>query len=262
MCIIISTFIDNKPYLAKNRDRMYSPKLEVIRELINGIEVLYLRDDSTDWSEGLNEYGVGLLNTALMVGYDEKEKKIVKKRGKPSKDGIKIREVLGKKTIKESIETATKFNGGIKGHTFITTPNKVMSIEQTSKHNPNYSIIKETAVRTNHGFKYIDAGYTSGKDYLSSKIRKESAEKVMKKCGDSKRILSGMRKKFYEFKSPLNMCRDTDKMKTSSQILLMPNERQVEIVLIDRNIEEFLGVTNKLPKNYGEPKIKLKITKV
>ena len=81
MCIIVSKSIDGSKILAKNRDRAYKPSLEFVHTIIDGVEVVYLRDTVTDWSEGMNEYGVGLVNTALMVGYDENEKKIVKKGG-------------------------------------------------------------------------------------------------------------------------------------------------------------------------------------
>mgnify|MGYP000329882647 CR=1 FL=1 len=129
MCIIVSKSIDGSKILAKNRDRAYKPSLEIVHTLIDGVEVAYLRDTITDWSEGMNEYGVGLVNTALMVGYDENEKKIVKKGGKPSKDGKKIRKALSQKTIRETINSAITFDGGIKGHTFIATPTKTVCIE-------------------------------------------------------------------------------------------------------------------------------------
>ena len=32
-------------------------------------------DVDTDWSEGMNEFGIGLVNSALFVKRDEKEKK-------------------------------------------------------------------------------------------------------------------------------------------------------------------------------------------
>lgn len=64
-------------------------------------------------SEGINEFGIGILNTALMVGFDEIEKKIVKKAGKPSKDGARIRRALTSRTLKQAVESAAL--GGVKG---------------------------------------------------------------------------------------------------------------------------------------------------
>jgi hypothetical protein len=262
MCIIVSKSIDGSRILAKNRDRAYKPSLEIVHTLINGVEVAYLRDTITDWSEGMNEYGIGLVNTALMVGYDENEKKIVKKGGKPSKDGKKIRTALSQKTIRETINSAITFDGGIKGHTFIATPTKTVCIETTSKHNPKYELHDgEGIVRTNHGHLHYGAGYTKGKDYLSSKIRKISAEKVLKRANKVDDILPLMRKKFYKHESNLNMTRDTDKMFTSSQLLLDLSNMVFKLIYRENNVEEFVGVRRSFPEGY-EPKIKIVVTKI
>lgn len=262
MCIIVSKSIDGSKILAKNRDRAYKPSLEIVHTLINGVEVAYLRDTITDWSEGMNEYGIGLVNTALMVGYDENEKKIVKKGGKPSKDGKKIRTALSQKTIRETINSAITFDGGIKGHTFIATPTKTVCIETTSKHNPKYELHDgEGIVRTNHGHLHYGAGYTKGKDYLSSKIRKISAEKVLKRANKVDDILPLMRKKFYKYESNLNMTRDTDKMFTSSQLLLDLSNMVFKLTYRENNVEEFVGVRRSFPEGY-EPKIKIVVTKI
>ena len=58
-CIIVSKEIGDKFILAKNRDRAYNPQLEIVHTLIDGVEVVYLHDIITDWSEGMNEYGIG-----------------------------------------------------------------------------------------------------------------------------------------------------------------------------------------------------------
>lgn len=72
MCIIINKKVGDSTIMAKNRDRAYKPTLEIIHTIIDGVEVAYLRDVTTDWSESMNEFGVGILNTALMVGYVER----------------------------------------------------------------------------------------------------------------------------------------------------------------------------------------------
>lgn len=261
MCVIVNKKFDNANYLIKNRDRAYKPSLEIVHELVNGVEIAYLRDTITDWSEGINEYGIGLVNTALMVGYDENEKKIVKKAGKPSKDGRRIREVLSKKTIKEVVETALNFDGGIKGHTFIGTPDKTLTIERTSKHKEKLKVYSEgELVRTNHGFFYPTAGYTKGNNYLSSKIRKTLAEKLLKTISTPYDLMVGMRKTHYKPNSNLNMWRNTSKMFSSSQICLNLTEKTLKVVLREGKVEKFLGINNKLPKNYT-PKIKIEVFK-
>jgi hypothetical protein len=261
MCIIVSKSVNGSRILAKNRDRAYKPSLEIIHTIIDGVEVVYLRDTITDWSEGMNEYGIGLVNTALMVGYDENEKKIVKKGGKPSKDGKKIRRALSQKNIRDVVESAITYEGGIKGHTFISTPNKMISIETTSKHNPKFELHTNDAVRTNHGHLHYNAGYTKGRDYLSSKLRKISAEKLIKSAKSVDDILPLMRKKLYKYDSNLNMLRDTDKMFTSSQVLMDLTNKVFKLTYREKNVEEFVGIKRIFPKGY-EPKIKIVVTKV
>ena len=66
-CIIVSKEINDKFILAKNRERAYNPSLEIVHTIIDGVEVAYLHDLITDWSEGLNENGIGVVNAALLV---------------------------------------------------------------------------------------------------------------------------------------------------------------------------------------------------
>lgn len=262
-CIIVSKEVGDKFILAKNRDRAYKPKLEIVHELIDGVEVAYIHDITTDWSEGLNEFGIGLVNSALMVGHDELEKKLIQKTGKPSKDGKKIRFTLSQKTLKEAIKAALKTDGGINGHTFISSPKHMVSIEKTSKHKADVNLINKESptVRTNHGHTFTDVGYTNGKKYLSSKIRKISAEKSIEKVDDWTQISKAMRKEFFPKESQLNMRRQAKDMFTSSQTVLNLTDRILEVEYFEDKVESFEGINNKLPKDY-QPKIKIEIRKV
>jgi len=133
--------MNDKVLLAKNRDRAYNPTIGIVRELIDGVEVVYILDKDTDWSEGMNSHGIGILNSALMVTADENEKKIIKKKGgKPGPDGGKIRAALAKPKLSQAIRSITNYKGGgeysLMGHTFICSPKDSLSIEVTSKHIP------------------------------------------------------------------------------------------------------------------------------
>ena len=60
--------------IGKNRDRNYKPKLKIVRDRTSyGVEVCYVIDADTDWTEGMNEYGIGVVKTALFVKRDEKD---------------------------------------------------------------------------------------------------------------------------------------------------------------------------------------------
>jgi len=132
-CIIVSKEVGDKFILAKNRDRMYNPELEIVHTIIDGVEVAYLHDLITDWSEGLNEHGIGVVNSALLVGHDEAEAKIVKKGGKPGPDGDKMRNIIKQPTLIKAVRAAISYKGSsglsLKGHTFVSSPKAAMRKE-------------------------------------------------------------------------------------------------------------------------------------
>jgi len=261
-CIIVSKEIDDKFILTKNRDRTYKPKLEIIHELIDGVEVLYLHDLQTDWSEGMNEFGIGIVNTALVVGYDENELKIIQKTGNISEDGDKIRTALSKKNLKDAVSSIVKYKKGLRGHTFISSPNDMITVEMSNR-NPKLKLVnrKHPIVRTNHGHVYSDAGYNKGKGYESSKIRQISAELQVEKAKKWYQLAPLLRQKFFDDNSRFNMKRDTDKLKTSSQMVLNLTDRIILFTYFDDNIEKFVGIKNKLPKDYT-PKIQIRVQKL
>ena len=65
MCVILYTDINGKKIFAKNRDRMYKPNIQIIHEIKNGIELVYIKDLGTGWIEGFNENGIAFVNSTL-----------------------------------------------------------------------------------------------------------------------------------------------------------------------------------------------------
>jgi hypothetical protein len=139
----------------------------------------------------------------------------------------------------------------------------LISIETTSKHKPEIKLqnTESPVVRTNHGYMFTDAGYTHGQKYLSSKMRKVSAEKSVDKVEDWKEIAAAMRKEFFPKNSSLNMRRDTQEMWTSSQTVLNLTDRIIQINYFESKVEEFAGIRTELPDGYT-PKIKIEIVKL
>ena len=143
-CVIAALQLPEGMFLAKNRDRGYKAKVEVLHELINGTEVLLWHDLDTDWSEGINEYGIGIINSSLLVRKDEKESKEVNdKKSKINKkkttDGKKIRMALSFTNIKDVIDCLLgKFNGGnpLKGQTLVSDGKEVYALEVPAKYDP------------------------------------------------------------------------------------------------------------------------------
>jgi hypothetical protein len=267
-CVIASLEIDGQMIIAKNRDRKYDPKVEIIHELIDGVEVVYWHDTITDWSEGMNEYGIGIVNACLMVKADEAEgKKDEDGKAKGlflSKDGFIIRASLKSKKLSDAIRDAITYPGknpknkGIKGETIVANAKQAFIIEHTSRNLPVIRKVKKgaVAVRTNHGIVYKEEGYTEGKPRESSLSRMEIAKKELKKVTKPSEVLPTLAKQYTKdpFLNPYR--RDNPSgMVTTGQIMMNLGKKEVYVRLDDEH-SEFEGYKNKLPKGY-EPKIKV-----
>ena len=260
-CIAFSKKFGDDIVIGKNRDRNYTPELKVVREISgNGIEVCYVQDQDTDWSEGMNSNGIGLVNSALFVKRDEKDFDKAKKKKAPSKDGIRIRHALSKDTFKEVVESLVKFDTGVKGHTLVSNGKKLVVIENTSRTKPSikiHDIDKSSIVRTNHGIEHPEQGYTRGPDRISSELRLKNAKELIDNEKEYKKVFP----LFYndtQSKGPkFDLVRAQNKLWTSSQILMNLNKKELILYLIPGAVK-FIGIENKLPKNY-EPKIKLDV---
>ena len=116
-CTVVGVRLTDGVVLAKNRDRGYTAEMEMVHELLDNVEIAYWHDLDTDWSEGMNEFGIGIVNSSLMVNDDEKESdkikaaKEEKEHNKDKKmapkhatDGAKIRQVLCQKNIRDAIK--------------------------------------------------------------------------------------------------------------------------------------------------------------
>ena len=173
-CIAIASLFGNDMIIGKNRDRNYNPNLKVVRELTGyGVELCYVVDEDTDWTEGMNSHGIGIVNSALFVKRDEKDFDKTKKKKAMSKDGARIREALAKTTLHDVVKSLVSYHGGIKGHTLVGDGRKLVIIENTSRVKPIVKIkdlSKEPIVRTNHGIEHTEQGYQRGADKFSSEL--------------------------------------------------------------------------------------------
>jgi len=260
-CICVAKQYKDGMVLGKNRDRNYNPSLKVVRDITGyGVEICYVIDNETDWSEGMNQYGIGLVNSALFVKRDEKEFDKSKKAKIKSKDGVRIREVLAKDNLADAVKTAVEFHGGIKGHTLIGDGKRLVSIENTSRLDPIVKLkdlSKEPLVRTNHGLEHPEAGYQAGNDKLSSETRLINTLNVLHNNVDYHKLFP----EFYNHrqdKGPkYDLVRAQNKLWTSSQLIMNLNTKEMILYLIPDAVT-FLGIENKLPRNYS-PTIKFTI---
>jgi hypothetical protein len=273
-CTIAAVRLGDEIVLAKNRDRGYRAKVEVVHEIKDGTEILYWRDVDTDWSEGLNEYGIGIINSSLWVVKDEKEGHEVKSRREKSKtkvgisnDGKIIREALSKKNLKDVINTIINFSPnnnekkGLKGVTFVSNNEDVIVIEIDKKNNTIVKKLKNTEkvlVRTNHGVFLKNTGYLNGEKRKSSINRMKVAHKHLKDVTTDSDVLKKLKKNYEKdtFYNPYRV-KNMYNMQTTGQIMLNLKKKEVTIDL-DKKMGKFLGFIKELPKNY-KPKIKVKI---
>lgn len=269
-CVVARLEVGGKTILAKNRDRGYKADIEIIHELINGVEVAYLHDTLTDWSEGLNEFGIGIVNASLMVDFDEKAGDLARgelDKGKApeiSADGLKIRTALSKKKLSEAMRSVINFIGddksdvGVKGQTIIATPKYSFIIEMTSKHLPIINQIKhkDILVRTNHGIAHPETGYTSGIKRKSSESRMAISKAALANVKDANEVLSTLSHQHIDnnFLNPYRRKNEHD-METTSQIMYNLNDLELHMKW-DTTRSKFKGYINRLPDGY---KAKIKV---
>ena len=252
-CIAVASMFGDDMVIGKNRDRNYRPNLKVVRELTGyGVELCYVVDQDTDWSEGMNSRGIGIVNSALFVKRDEKDFDKAKKKKAMSKDGARIREALRKTNIRDVVKSLVTFHGGIKGHTIVGDGKKLVVIENTSRVKPVVKIkdlTKEPIVRTNHGIEHPEQGYQNGNDKLSSELRLMNALNVVHQTPHYKELFPA----FYNHKQDrgpkYDLVRAQNKLWTSSQVLMNLNRKEILLYLIPGAVK-FVGIENRLPNDY------------
>ena len=270
MCVIASLYLENQSILVKNRDRKYKASIKVIHELKDGVEVLYIHDLDTGYSEGLNEYGIGITNAALLVNQDERQGILENTRANAvSYDGDKIRKALSLNNIESVVNYLTDYknkkphHNGLKGITLVANTEIKYVIEGTTKHSPLVVEVpkEELIVRTNHGIYYPGAGYNTGIKKQSSVSRLEIAERELKKVDKVNEVLSTLSKQYVE-DSFLNPYRRESEYEifTTGQILT-----NLSILTLQYNSDKtfcnFVGYERLLPEGY-DSKLKFELAYV
>lgn len=263
-CTSVGISIEDKVILAKNRDRTYYPKIKIVRDLINGLEVAYMYDEDTDYSEGMNEAHIGIVNTTLQGKKDENEgssKTKGKRLRRLNGDGHKMRTALGYSDPEKVVKSLDLFDRGLGGHTTVAYENGFISIEKLKFGKP---VIKQydkngVIVRANHGIAYPDQGYQFGKDRESTLSRVFLATKEARLAISPEDLLNKMRTHHEGVHGYLEPYRTNYKVWTSSQILLNVTDLQM-IFVVDENAD-FIGIEDRLPKGHT-PKIDIQIQKL
>lgn len=270
-CIVAVGEFGGVKCMFKNRDRNYTPEVRIYHTVLNGVEVLYMKDETTGWCEGINEYGIGIVNAALAVREDEKQGKAGKGgKGKGDhttlntlRDGKRVLKALESRNIEQAVGSIQSHLDGLKGHTLVADPDTTYSLEATWRGH-DYHVRRlpdgRRHVRTNHGQFYPDAGYTEkdGDNYLSSLARRDQAMRTLRQVESVEGIapaIYGRRRP--DRTDPLNMVKLTDGMRTTSQMVLDLPSRTMLFYIVPGQVE-YLGYKRDLPKGH-KPKVKLQV---
>ena len=238
MCVTLAKYFPDIGWAgAKNRDRNYTPKLDFYTDRDGEVERMMMHDLITGYKEGINNYGVSILNTSLDVYDDESEVNAGKTETSP--DGRHISEALLHKDPLEAVKVLIKRKMG--GCTIVFNKNDCYLIEASDddgKSKFEYIVKKispnNTVARTNHGIWLDWAGYQrkpSNKSETLSRISSETrlllAEAVVEKAKDPEDLVDG-KCQVYLNDPQLNIMRtstERKKMRTTSQQLCVPSEK-------------------------------------
>lgn len=252
MCVVLAKYLpDHGWVLAKNRDRNYKPVISMKQSHRKGVERLYMQDDKTRYTEGVNQYGVAILSASVMVKKDEKEGAASgaddqSQRIFYSPDGIRIRTALLKRSAKSALQEL--INLQIPGNTFVADENECYLLEGAFKNQDEsqsardyiYKTKKlrktEAIARTNHGVFIPWSGYQNNKDNPhekasrhSSEMRLKIIEKELDKIKEPEDFFEALSQR-PESDPQLNPIRIDEKrkaMRTTGQLMLIPRSRNI-----------------------------------
>lgn len=244
MCVIAVKHLPNIGWIGiKNRDRGYYPEINIRKSKKNGVERCYIWDANTKYTEGVNEYGIGIISASMATISDEKGAGTTTHEGTNrdymSPDGKKIRTALLEKTCEAALRVLV--DRELTGHTFVFNQNECYILECGWRNGTFIYKIQEVkptqvCVRTNHGILLPWAGYQRiqtdpghSRKRVSSEVRKIKSELGII---PSKNVLEALNSimDHSEENPQLNPCRIDDRdgyMKTTGQIAVVPKDRKL-----------------------------------
>jgi len=245
MCVVACKYIDELGWvIAKNRDRNYKPIIRIRKSFRENIERLYIWDERTKYTEGVNQFGVAIISASVTVKEDEaegsqalknKNDKISKKqRTFYSPDGLRIRTALFEKTSLDATRKLIELE--IPGNTIVADTERCFLLEGAFVEDEYvYKVIEvpknKIAVRTNHGIFLPWTGYSA--DIPEQAEKRKSSEtrytKVVKSLVKSKtldEILDALSDTSDENPqmNPLRIDLKKNSMRTTGQIVIVPRE--------------------------------------
>lgn len=245
MCVIAAKYFPNKGWVGvKNRDRTYYPSINIRKSMKDGIERLYIWDENTRYTEGLNEHGLCILNAsysrpnAIKEGKDE-ESSISAEGEDPnyfSKDGRVIRNALLSKTPEDAVKELIRRR--LTGCCLVFNKDTCYVLEADEingeyRYNSEKVDPKNHIVRTNHGILLPEAGFQRNSSdenlkfkRVSSELRKYITEKLLDHAEHPEDMINHLLYHRGRNKQ-LNVCRldfEKGKVRTTGQLMLVPSQ--------------------------------------
>lgn len=248
MCVVACKYLKDLGWvIAKNRDRNYKPIIRIRKSFRENMERLYIWDEKTKYTEGVNEFGVGIVSASVTVKEDEAEGAVAskkepvnssiekKKRTFYSPDGLRIRTALFEKNAVDAARKLIELE--IPGNTIVADKERCFLIEGSFVENDEYvyKVVEvpkdKIAVRTNHGIFLPWTGYS--KDMPDQVEKRESSESryektvaLLKKATTFDEVLSALSDVSEDNPqmNPLRLDQTRNAMRTTGQIIIVPNE--------------------------------------
>jgi len=263
MCVVAAKYFPEVGWVGvKNRDRNYKPTVHIKQSWRKNVERLYLWDEKTKYSEGVNEYGVAILSAATAVKTDEKEGDKSDQGSNRadfySPDGRRIRSALFAKTPEEALAKLIEVE--IPGNTLVFNRETCILLEGSFPVDPDtgvegdyvykHRVIKQdqTVVRTNHGIWLPKAGYqldSEEEDHrkarISSDARMKRTRALIKQVEDPDEMMQciSCQKNKNKQLNPLRTSKTHGKriMVTTGQLMICASEKTMHYRPIWSEIE-------------------------
>lgn len=239
MCVLAAVYWPKFGWVGvKNRDRNYRPTVDFRKSHLDDVERLYIWDEKTRYTEGINQYGVAIISASLMTKDDEKEhSKGETEADYYSPDGKKIRTALLEKNVKDAVKSCIK--NKLSGHTYIFDAEDLYLLEGAKLANDGYEYKvarvnhSQRLVRTNHGILLPKAGYQTGvdeeqtKSRLSSESRMRLARKSVDEAISPMSLINGLtyHKEEDPQMNPMRLDKSPSHLKTTGQLMLIPRRQ-------------------------------------
>lgn len=238
MCVVsVKYFADYGFVGCKNRDRNYKPTIRIRKSFRRGIERLYIWDEVTKYTEGLNEFGVCVMSASVRNKSDRKEGikyEKEKKRTYYSPDGLRLRKSLFEKSPEDALEALIEFQ--IPGNTFIFNARKCFLLEGSFEDDKYVFESREISanetpiVRTNHGILLSGSEDFPDGDVKKHRASSENRMKVAKRnlafanSPDDMMQALGDTSSENPQMNPLRIDTTQGAMRTTGQLLLVPKD--------------------------------------